>query len=146
MESGEFFIYSCFTERRPMNTHPSRPSKPIANSRGFTVIEVIAAMAIVAVLTAVAIAKYSQYGARAGEADARVNLKNLFVACQAFWGDHTSAAPCSLGALAGASYGFNQSAGVVLQVTDPFEQTFGATSKHIKSPSIFSIDPAGNTT
>ena len=103
-------------------------------------------MAIVGILSAVAASKYTQFGQRASEADARINLRNLFVACKAFWGNHTGVAPCTVGAVSGASYGFNQSARIVLQMVDPFEETLGATLKHPKPPSTFIIDPAGNTT
>jgi len=52
--------------------------------RGFTLIELMIAVAIVGILSAIAIPKFAKFQARSKQTEARVNLKAMFTAQRAF--------------------------------------------------------------
>src|SRR5256885_17002713 len=52
--------------------------------RGFTLSELMIAVAIVGILSAIAIPNFAKFQARAKQAEARVNLKAMFTAQKAF--------------------------------------------------------------
>jgi len=70
---------------RAMNTHFSPHSASARLARGFTLIEIMIALAIVAILTAVAYPSYTSYVARAKRADARSTLLQAAQFMQRFY-------------------------------------------------------------
>jgi prepilin-type N-terminal cleavage/methylation domain-containing protein len=55
---------------------------------GFTLIEVMIVVAIVAILSAIAIPRYQSYFDKAHQAEVSMNLASLHTAQQAYWAEH----------------------------------------------------------
>ena len=65
--------------------HRLAPSRPEANSGGFTLIEVMIVVAIIAILASIALPSYTSYIARAQRADARTQLLQVAQFMQRFY-------------------------------------------------------------
>ena len=114
------------------------------NEKGFTLIELLIVIAIIGILAAIAIPQFSAYKQRAYDSDAKANLHNLFLACKAYWGDNTGTDACSITIAKQNSYGFYQSANVVLTINNATETTWDASSQHTASVNTFAQDASGN--
>jgi prepilin-type N-terminal cleavage/methylation domain-containing protein len=114
------------------------------NEKGFTLIELLIVIAIIGILAAIAIPQFSAYKQRAYDSDAKANLHNLFLACKAYWGDNVGTDDCSIAIAKQLSYGFYQSANVVLGIGNPDETVWTATAQHTASQNTFSQDASGN--
>ncbi len=58
------------------------------NASGFTLIELVIAVAIIGILTSVAVLGYNQYKVRAYDAHSKQALRDILLQCNAFWLDH----------------------------------------------------------
>lgn len=57
-------------------------------NQGFTIIELMIVVAIIAFLATVSVPKYFSYYAKAKQAEVTVNLASLYTAQQAYWAEH----------------------------------------------------------
>jgi len=116
-------------------------------SSGFTLIEVVVTMAIIAILAAIAITSYSQYVMRANVAEAVAGLSDMRVKLEQFFQDQrTYAGACANGTVAPLPVGKN------FTFTCP---TLGATNYTVAATGnagtnmqgfVYQIDQAGNHT
>ncbi|NLF26050.1 MAG: type II secretion system protein [Deltaproteobacteria bacterium] len=64
------------------------------SSSGFSLIELLVVMAIVGILTAIAVPQYNDYKKRAFDLRARIDLQNVATAEEAYFMDHERYLPC----------------------------------------------------
>ena len=68
--------------------------KKINNESGFTLVELMIVVAIIGVLSAVAVPNFKKYQAKAKSSEAKVQLAAAYTAEQAFYGDFGLYAAC----------------------------------------------------
>jgi type IV pilus assembly protein PilA len=112
--------------------------------KGFSLIEVLIVVAIISILSAIAIQQLSQHRARAYDSDSKASLHNLYLACKAYWAEASSTLNCGLNEAMGTRYGFVQSTNVTITAPSSAETLFSATATHSSSGNVFSIDANGN--
>ncbi len=120
-----------------MQKHPTHK-----NSSGFTLIEMLIAIAIIGILAIVAIPKYNQYKIRGYDAHSKQALKDMHLLCNAYWLDTDTLQGCDLPKIKETTYGFNQNADVVATLPPSPLDNFCASAKHNSSPNTYSIDSA----
>lgn len=116
----------------------------LSNNKGFTLIELLIVLAVIGILATIAIPQFMQYKQRSYDSTSKVELRHLFVACQAYWGDTRSSNNCSLNIITQASYGFIPSTKVSLSINNGVELNFEAEASHDVSANTFKINPNGN--
>jgi type IV pilus assembly protein PilA len=117
--------------------------KQKTHQSGFTMIELLIVIAVIGILATVAIPQYTQYKARANDADAKSTLHSIFLACKSYWTDNGTAANCVISTITSTTYGYVQSAKISVSANGN-ENTFVATSSNIDSSNTFSLDSNGN--
>jgi type IV pilus assembly protein PilA len=78
------------------------------NSKGFTIIEIIITIAIIAVLAAIATPLFNKYKQKAYDAELSADAKNAYTAAQAYLSDNPALAIDSQTKLATGGYRFSQ--------------------------------------
>ncbi|MDP6179304.1 MAG: prepilin-type N-terminal cleavage/methylation domain-containing protein, partial [Desulfatiglandales bacterium] len=73
-----------------MQKHPTHKS-----AKGFTLIELVIAVAIIGILTSVAVLGYNQYKVRAYDAHSKQALRDILLQCNAFWLDQDASKVCN---------------------------------------------------
>jgi prepilin-type N-terminal cleavage/methylation domain-containing protein len=118
-----------------MQNHPTHK-----NAKGFTLIELVIAVAIIGILTSVAILGYNQYKVRAYDAHSKQALRDMNVTCKIYWTETSSSDECDLAKT--KEHGFVQNPEVVANVVSTLPENFCASAKHNSSPNTYSIDSA----
>jgi prepilin-type N-terminal cleavage/methylation domain-containing protein len=120
-----------------MHKHPT-----YKNSSGFTLIELLIVIAIIGILSAIAIPQFNQYKIRGYDAHSKQALKDMHLLCNAYWLDTDALQGCDLPKIKEVTYGFNQNADVVATLPSSPLDNFCASAKHNSSPNTYSIDSA----
>ena len=121
----------------------------VEGEKGFTLIELLIIIAIIGILSAIAIPQFSAYKLRGYNSDTKANLTNLFLSCKAYWADKESGSACTEKDVTNTNYGFENSNGITITVADDSNTkcTFAATAKNSKVPGvIYAIYSSGTIT
>lgn len=116
------------------------------NEKGFTLLEVIIAAAVIGILATVAVPSFNAYKIRAYDTNAQGSLRSVFTACKDFWTVNSSMNACMLTTVSTTEYGFTPSTDVEISIdsnTNNTEYEFYATASHTSSPNVFEIDFTG---
>lgn len=116
------------------------------NQKGFTLIELVIAVAVVGILASVAIPAFKVYKRRAYDSTTQASLKSVFTACKDYWTVNSSMSPCLLTTLSSPEYGFTPSKDVEISIDSNANNTeyeFQATASHTSSPNVYKIDFSG---
>lgn len=89
----------------------------IKNNKGFTLIELLIVMAIIGILAAIAVPVFTQYKARAYDAESKTELHNIFLACKGYWLDNGPSNDCSTTLISGSAYGYVQSTNISIALS-----------------------------
>jgi len=125
-----------------MQKHPTHKS-----AKGFTLIELVIAVAIIGILTSVAILGYNQYKVRAYDAHSKQALRDILLQCNAFWLDQDASKVCNHATVAEVYVASDE---IVLKfpaedlpdLPGGSQGNFCASAQHVSSPNTYSIDSA----
>jgi type IV pilus assembly protein PilA len=121
-----------------MVTPDSAQSRILKLNSGFSLIELLIAIAIISILAAIAIPQFVSYRARSVDAQMHSDLKSAALAMESYYAEY-KVYPTSLSAI--SSTGFRQTAGVglVITVTSPSTFTLTASTPNGSQPT-FTFD------
>ena len=117
------------------------------NQKGFTLVELMAVIAIIGILAAIAIPNYFSYRTKGYDATAKADASNARVAATVLFADNTSAqiGP-SVAPL--ADYGFVSSEGVAVTIetlAKGTDKSFKITASHSSGKKTYVAYPNGST-
>ena len=121
----------------------------VEGEKGFTLIELLIIIAIIGILSAIAIPQFSAYKLRGYNSDTKTNLTNLLLSCKAYWADKELGSACTVKDVANTTYGFENSTGITITVADDSntKSTFAATAVNANVPGVaYTINSSGTIT
>ena len=108
---------------------------------GFTLIELMIVIAIIGILAAIAIPQFTAYRARSYNTAAKTDLKNAYVAAQAYFIDNPDGTVVDADAL--TSFGFKPTTGVEITVTDGTVGSIQLTARHTSGTVTYTANKDG---
>ena len=118
----------------------------VEGEKGFTLIELLIIIAIIGILSAIAIPQFSAYKLRGYNSDTKTNLTNLFLSCKAYWADNGRDSACNQKDVANTTYGFENLPSITITVPGDSntKSAFVATAVNSNVPGvIYSINSSG---
>jgi len=119
---------------------------PMKQQEGFTLLELLTTVAIIGIVMAVAVPKFSEYKTQAYDKNVQAELRSVYQACQEFWIFNGSNNPCLLTNVSNSGFGFIPSNTVKITIDSEANNTeydFVATAHHSSSSNNFKINHLG---
>ena len=101
---------------------------------GFTLIELLIVIAIIGILSAIAVPLFDQYKIRGYDAVSKQGLRDMSLLCNAYWIDNSCNETCDITKIKDADYGFNQTDKLIATMPARPCASFCASAKHTSSP------------
>jgi type IV pilus assembly protein PilA len=116
------------------------------NEKGFTLVELMVVLVIIAILAGVAISNFSATKVRAYDANAQTSLHYIFKACKDYWTFNSSTNACLVSTISTPEYGYILPSDIEIVIDSDGNNTefdFFATAIHTSSANAFVIDFSG---
>ena len=121
--------------------------RKVEGEKGFTLIELLIVIAIIGILSAIAIPQFSAYKERAYNSDTQATLHNLFLSCKAYWADNGAGAACTTADVTTTTYGFSKSTKITITDGTTTEAAFASTAVNSDAATVtYQIDSSGAIT
>ncbi len=113
----------------------------VNRQKGFTLVELMIVIALIGILTALAVPNFITYRKKGYNTAANTDIKNAFTAAQAYYTDYPSGI---ISTTILTSYGFKYSPNVNLSVVNGVSTGLNITSTHNSSDKTYTIDSDGD--